>query len=55
MNEVVKRINEKYNKNISIANFSNKLARGTIKYREVHEIADILGYEMVWQNTQHLK
>lgn len=30
-------------------NISNKLTRGTIKYSEVEEIADIIGYKVVWQ------
>lgn len=34
-------------------NISNKLARGTIKYSEVKEIAAIIGYEVKWTaNTQ---
>lgn len=30
-------------------NISNKLTRGTIKYSEVLEIADIIGYKIVWE------
>lgn len=30
-------------------NISNKLTRGTIKYSEVKEIADIIGYKVVWE------
>lgn len=29
-------------------NISNKLTRGTIKYSEVKEIADIIGYNINW-------
>lgn len=29
-------------------NISNKLTRGTIKYSEVKEIADIIGYKIEW-------
>lgn len=29
-------------------NIANKLTRGTIKYSEVREIADIIGYEITW-------
>ena len=32
-------------------NISNKLSRGTIKYSEVKEIADIIGYEVKWTKT----
>lgn len=30
-------------------NITNKLARGTIKYSEVLEIARIIGYEIKWE------
>ncbi len=29
-------------------NISNKLTRGTIKYSEIREIADIIGYKIKW-------
>lgn len=29
-------------------NIANKLTRGTIKYSEVREIADIIGYQITW-------
>lgn len=29
-------------------NISNKLTRGTIKYSEVKEIADIIGFTITW-------
>ena len=31
-------------------NISNKLTRGTIKYSEVKEIADIIGFKIVWEH-----
>ncbi len=34
---------------VALQNLSNKLARGTIKYSEIKEIADILGYEIKWE------
>lgn len=30
-------------------NISNKLTRGTIKYSEVKEIAEIIGFKIVWE------
>jgi hypothetical protein len=33
-------------------NISNKLARGTIRYSECKEIADVLGMEIRWQRKQ---
>jgi hypothetical protein len=32
----------------TIQNISNKLTRGTIKYKEVKDIADIIGYKLEW-------
>ena len=29
-------------------NISNKLTRGTIKYSEIREIANIIGYKIKW-------
>ena len=31
-------------------NISNKLTRVTIKYSEVKEIADIIGFKIVWEH-----
>ena len=45
---------EKMNKNrdeehqTTTQNISNKLTRGTIKYSEIKEIADIIGYKIKW-------
>lgn len=48
MSDVVKALNEKYNRNDTVQNLSGKLTRGTIKYKEALEIAEILGYEIQW-------
>jgi hypothetical protein len=49
MTDLVSALNEKYNRNDSVQNLSNKLARGTIKYKEVKEIADIIGAKIKWE------
>ena len=36
----------------SDSNFSNKLEKQTIRYREVLELAQVLGYEIVWQRRR---
>lgn len=48
MSKVVRLLNEKYNKKESIQNFSNKLTRETLRYKEAEEIADIIGYKIEW-------
>ena len=36
----------------SLSNFSDKLRRETIRYKEVKELAEILGYEIVWNRKK---
>ena len=48
MTQLVELLNEKYNKKASVQSLSNKLARGTISFKEVLEIADVLGYKIEW-------
>jgi hypothetical protein len=36
----------------TVQNVNNKLTRGTIKYSEVLEIAQILGYDIIWQEQK---
>ena len=33
----------------SDSNFSNKLEKQTLRYAEVLQLAEVLGYEIVWQ------
>ena len=51
MTAVVNRMNAKrpQDKQTSIQNISNKLTRGTIKYSEVLEIAEIIGMNIIWE------
>nr|WP_244871511.1 DUF6471 domain-containing protein [Orenia marismortui] len=48
MTDLVSALNEKHNRDDSVQNLSNKLSRGTIKYKEVKEIADIIGAKINW-------
>lgn len=45
---LAKLLSEKYNRNDTAQNLSNKLQRGTIKYAEVIEIAEALDYKITW-------
>lgn len=49
MGEAVRRLSERYGRSGSVPNFSEKLRRGSLKYREAKELADALGYEIVWK------
>lgn len=50
LTEVVDEINKRHpeRKKTTIQNISNKLTRGTIKYSEILEIADIIGVQIWW-------
>jgi hypothetical protein len=46
MRKVVDELNRKYDRNDKVQNLSAKLKRGTIKFREVEEILDVIGYHV---------
>jgi len=48
MTDVVDTLNKKYCRKDTVQNLSAKLTRGTIKYREAQEIAEVLGYRIEW-------
>ena len=52
MQEVLERLHDDYGWSDSISNLSAKLQRESIRYREVIELADVLGYDIVWQNRR---
>lgn len=49
--DIVEKMNESRSENdhTTPQNISNKLTRGTIKYSEVKEIAEIIGFKVVWE------
>ena len=49
MQDLVARLSQEYGWSGSISNLSSKLQRESIRYKEVVEIADVLGYKLVWQ------
>ena len=52
MGEVVRRLAERYDWSGSIPNFTMKLKRGSIKLREAVEVADVLGYDLIWRKRE---
>jgi len=48
MQQVVDMLSDEYGRSDSVSNFSNKLARGSLRYPEVLELADVMGYDIVW-------
>ncbi len=49
MGEVVVKLAELHGWSRSVPNFSDKLRRGSLRYHEAVEVADVLGYDIVWK------
>ena len=52
MQEVVDRLSEDYGWSDSVSNLSNKLQRESLRYVETVQLADALGYDLVWQKRR---
>lgn len=52
MQQVVDLLSDEYGWSDSVSNFSNKLARGSLRYEEAVQLAEALGYELVWQKRR---
>lgn len=52
MAEAVDALSTDYGWSDSLSNFSAKLGRGSLRYAEAVKIADILGYDIVWQKRR---
>ena len=52
MQQVVDLLSDEYGWSDSVSNLSAKLQRESIRYKEVVELADVLGYDIVWQKRR---
>ena len=52
MSGIVEKLAEQYDWSGSVPNFSDKLRRGSLRYREAVELADALGYDLIWQKRK---
>ena len=52
MQELVDRLADEYDWSDSVSNLSAKLQRESIRYKEVVEVANVLGYDIVWQKRR---
>ena len=52
MQEVVDLLHDEYGWSDSVSNLSAKLQRESIRHKEVMELADVLGYDLVWQKRR---
>lgn len=55
MSEVVERLADDYGWSSSVPNLSGKLRRGSLRYTEAVELADVLGYDLVWVKRREVK
>ena len=49
MQEVVDLLADEYRWSDSVSNLSNKLQRESLRYTEAVQLADVLGFEIVWR------
>lgn len=52
MQDVVDRLSDEYGWSDSVSNLSNKLQRKSLRYVEAVQLADALGYDLVWQKRR---
>ena len=52
MQEVVDLLHDEHGWSDSVSNLSNKLQRESLRYVEAVQLADALGYEIVWQRRK---
>ena len=52
MQQVVEELSDQCGWRASVSNLSAKLQRESIRYKEVLELADVLGYDIVWQKRR---
>ena len=52
MQEAVDLLHDEYGWSDSVSNLSAKFQRESIRYKEVVELADVLGYDLIWQKRR---
>ena len=52
MAELVEKLASQHGWSASVPNLSGKLRRDSLRYREAVELADVLGYDIVWQKRR---
>ena len=53
VSEVVEKMADQYGWSASVPNFSGKLRRSSLRYHEAVELADALGYDIIWIRRGH--
>ena len=53
--QAVEILADEYGWSSSVPNLSDKLKRGSLRYGEAVELADVLGYDIVWQKRREVR
>ena len=53
MQAVVDLLSDVYGWSNSVSNLSNKLQRESLRYTEAVQLADVLGFDIVWQKRRN--
>jgi len=52
MQQLVEQLSDEYGWSESVSNFSAKLQRESLRYIEAVQMADVMGYDLVWQKRR---
>ncbi|OSA92821.1 UNVERIFIED_ORG: hypothetical protein B2H93_13420 [Clostridium botulinum] len=52
LKQIQEELNKRNNTNHSVQNLSKKINNETLRYNEIKQIADIIGYEIQWMKKQ---
>jgi len=52
MQQLVKQLSDEYGWSESVSNLSAKLQRESLRYIEAVQMADVMGYDLVWQKRR---
>ena len=55
MAEVVELLADEHGWSSSVPNLSGKLRRGSLQYTEAVDLADVLGYDLVWVKRREVR
>ena len=51
--QITEELNKRNGTNYTMQNLSSKIRKESLKYNEILEIADIIGYEIVWNRKSN--
>lgn len=55
MVKLVEKLADQYGWSSSVPNLSGKLRRDSLRYREAVELADALGYDIIWRRRKEVR